>query len=179
MILTGAEIAAEVAAGRIVIDDFEAGRIEPNSYGVRLSDEIVVYHQDVLDCAEAACCRTYRIGPEGLIFEPGGFYLGSTAEAVGSFHYAATLYARRSVSTLGVWIQFSAPLGHSGAILRWTLEMTTAKPTRLFAGMLIGKVAFWRMAGEPVSYDGKYVNSTGTVPSRLNGELAVCRKEWA
>lgn len=44
------------------------------------------------------------------------FRLGGTMEAMGSAHYAATLYASRSVSTLGVWIQFSAPLGHSGAV---------------------------------------------------------------
>lgn len=34
MILTGREIAAEVAAGRIHISPFDPSRLEPNSYGL-------------------------------------------------------------------------------------------------------------------------------------------------
>lgn len=168
MILTGKDIHREVLAGRIHIDDFDPERLEPNSYGFRLSDQLLWYDQEVLDCREPARTVPAAIGPDGFVFEPGRFYLGSTMEAMGSRHYAATLYARRSVSTLGVWIQFSAPLGHSGAVFPWTLEIAVAAPVRLFAGMVIGKLAFWAMHGRPREYAGRYHGSRSVVPSRFS-----------
>jgi len=168
VILTGAEIAREVAAGEIVIDDFDPARIEPNSYGFRLSDQLLRYDNSVLDAFTAPRATSLTIPPEGYLFEPGHFYLGGTMEAMGSPRYAATLYASRSVSTLGVWIQFSAPLGHCGAVFPWTLEISVAHPVRLFPGMLIGKLAFWATQGREQQYQGRYVGSTSAVASRLS-----------
>jgi dCTP deaminase len=170
VILTGPGIHSEVLAGRIHIDDFDPTRLEPNSYGFRLGSDIVWYDEDVIDCFQPAGTVRRLIGADGIVLEPGRFYLGGTMEAIGSPHYAATLYASRSVSTLGIWIQFSAPLGHSGAVFPWTLEITVAAPVRVYAGMVIGKIAFWTMQGEPRSYAGKYTGSTSTVASRLSLE---------
>lgn len=168
MILTGDRIHGEVLAGRIHIDEFDPERLEPNSYGFRLAPGLIRYDQAVLDCFEPARTVTERMGPEGYVLRPGRFYLGSTMEAMGSPHYAATLYASRSVSTLGIWIQFSAPLGHSGAVFPWTLEITVAHPVRVYPGMIIGKLAFWEMLGEPYEYRGRYAGSTSAVASRLS-----------
>jgi dCTP deaminase len=168
VILTGPEIHRQVRAGNIHIDDFDPDRLEPNSYGFRLASTIIWYDQDVIDAAHPARTVHTVIGPEGFVLEPGRFYLGATMEGMGSPHYAATLYARRSVSTLGVWIQFSAPLGHSGAIFPWTLEITVAAPVRVYAGMVIGKIAFWAMQGRPREYTGRYTGSTSVVASRLS-----------
>jgi dCTP deaminase len=176
VILTGPQIHREVLAGRIHIDDYTPERLEPNSYGFRLASDILEYEhhgerQDehgVIDCFEPARTRAVTMGEDGMVFEPGRFYLGSTMEAMGSPYHAATLYACRSVSTLGVWIQFSAPLGHSGAIFPWTLEMAVAVPVRLYPGMIIGKLAFWSMQGEPSHYAGRYVHSASAVASRLS-----------
>jgi len=168
VILTGGRIHSEVRAGRIHIDDFDPERLEPNSYGFRLAPEILHYEQDVLDAHEPCEPTVTLIGEDGLVLEPGRFYLGGTMEAMGSPHYAATLYACRSVSSLGMWIQFSAPLGHSGAVFPWTLEIAVAHPLRVYAGMLIGKLAFWEMAGAPVEYAGRYLGSTSAVASRIS-----------
>ncbi|AEN10093.1 MULTISPECIES: deoxycytidine triphosphate deaminase [unclassified Streptomyces] len=173
MILSGPEILAETRAGRIHIDDFDPERLEPNSYGFRLADDILRYEQDVIDCFEAPTPEHLKMGPEGMVLEPGRFYLGGTMEAMGSPHYAATLYACRSASTLGIWIQFSAPLGHSGAVFPWTLEMKVAHPVRVYPGMVIGKLAFWSMQGDPTGYDGKYTGSTSAVASRLSLDVRV------
>ncbi len=170
MILSGPEILSEVRAGRIHIDDFDAERIEPNSYGFRLAEDILWYHNEVIDCFRPPEAEHVKMGPEGMVLEPGRFYLGSTMEAMGSPHYAATLYACRSASTLGIWIQFSAPLGHSGAVFPWTLEMKVAQPVRVYPGMVIGKLAFWSMQGEPTIYNGKYSGSESAVVSRLSLE---------
>jgi dCTP deaminase len=170
VILTGPEIAREVALQRIQIEDFDPARIEPNSYGFRLAPEILRYPTGCLDAfIEPAEERTVMT-PEGMVLLPDNFYLGATREAMGSPHYAATLYARRSVSTLGMWIQFSAPLGHCGAIIPWTLEIKVAQPLRVFPDMLIGKIAFWAMQGDPIWYKGKYSGSDTVVASRLSQE---------
>lgn len=167
MILTGPDIHREVLAERIHIDDYDPERLEPNSYGFRLAPDVLRYEQDVLDCYQPAPTRRTIMGSDGLVLHPGRFYLGSTMEAMGSPHYAATLYACRSVSTLGIWIQFSAPLGHSGAVFPWTLEVTVAAPVRVYPGMVIGKLAFWSMQGAPTGYRGRYAGSRSVVASRL------------
>jgi dCTP deaminase len=168
MILTGSCIHREVLARRIHIGDFDAARLEPNSYGFRLAPGIIRYDQDVLDCFGPVRTVREEMGPEGYVLRPRTFYLGSTMEAMGSEHYAATLYASRSVSTAGIWIQFSAPLGHSGAIFPWTLEILVANPIRVYPGMTIGKLAFWTMQGKPRGYQGRYTGSTSAVASRLS-----------
>ncbi len=173
MILTGAEIAAEVAAGRITIDGYDPRRLEPNSYGFRLGSQILSYDTDTLDCALTPPSRQERIGAAGMVLQPRRVYLGSTVEAMGSPHYAATLYASRSVATLGLWIQFSAPLGHSGAMFPWTLELSASQPVRVYPGMVIGKIAFWTMTGQAASYAGRYAGSTTAVASRLSSGWAT------
>jgi dCTP deaminase len=168
VILTGRDIHREVLAGRIHIDDYDPERLEPNSYGFRLAREIITYTDDVIDLHSPAASRTAVMGDDGMVLAPGRFYLGATMEAMGSPWYAATLYACRSVSTLGMWIQFSAPLGHSGAIFPWTLEIATTCAIRVYPGMIIGKLAFWSMQGDPVGYEGRYTGSESAVASRMS-----------
>jgi dCTP deaminase len=170
VILTGPEIARAVSMGEIHIDDFDPSRLEPNSYGFRLAPQLLRYEDKVLDSFRPPRVTTLTMGPEGVVLEPGHFYLGSTLEAMGSSRYAATLYACRSVSTLGIWIQFSAPLGHCGAIFPWTLEITVVHPVRVYPGTVIGKLAFWAMQGEARQYAGKYTGCTSAVASRLSQE---------
>lgn len=167
MILTGPEIHREVLGGRIHIDDYDPSRLEPNSYGFRLAKEILWYRDDVLDCYESPSVCRVEMGSEGMVLEPRRFYLGGTMEAMGAADYVGTLYACRSVATLGMWIQFSAPLGHSGAVFPWTLEIQVAAPLRVFPGMIIGKLAFWTMQGAATRYEGRYTNSTSAVASLL------------
>ena len=90
---------------------------------------------------------------------------------MGGLRHAATLYANRSTSSLGMWIQMSAPLGHTGAVVAWTLEIRVVHPTRVFAGMLLGKIAFWASEGEVTGYTGKYAGSETVVPSRISWEM--------
>jgi dCTP deaminase len=167
LILTGEEIAAEVGRGRIHIDDFDHNRVEPNSYGFRLGATIMEYEDEVLDTRMPMRTHTYSIPDEGLVLHPDRLYLGATKERMGSDFYAATLYARLSVSTLGIWIQYSAPLGHCGAVIPWTLEIKAAQPVRVYQDMPIGKIAFWEVYGEPVRYTGRYTGSDDVVASRF------------
>jgi dCTP deaminase len=171
VILTGPELGAEVRRGRIVIDPFDESRLEPNSYGFRLARHIISYADSVIDAGRSPDHNSREIAEDGMLLVPGTLYLGSTVETMGSDHYAGTLYARRSISTLGMWIQVSAPLGHVGAIIPWTLEIRVMAPIIVYPEMTIGKIAFWEPSGDKLRYGGKYDDSRTTVPSRLAQEI--------
>lgn len=170
MILTGGEIYRETKNGRIVIDPFDERCLEPNSYGFHLGDDVVVYQFEELDAATPAETEQIVLSASGYCLEPGRVCLASTLETLGSDHYAATLHGRLSVASLGIWIQISAPLGHTGAIIPWTLELNCVAPVLIYPRMRIGKIAFWRTGGNPTSYVGKYSGSSGPVASRLAEE---------
>lgn len=173
MILTGECIEREVAAGGIVIDPFDPRLVEPNSYGFHLGGSLLRCGDPVIDARRQPHTSKIAIPAEGYVLEPGQLYLGETLETLGSPHYAATLYANRSTSCLGMWIQVSAPLGHTGAVIPWTLEIVVAHPVVVFPGMLIGKIAFWTPQGVVNPYQGKYHGSRGVVGSRMAKEMTV------
>ena len=173
MILTGPEIARETAAGRVTIDPFDPSRVEPNSYGVHLGPILLTYVDPVLAPDRPPRHRATGLPPEGRTLLPARLYLGHTLEVMGSSCYAATLYACRSVSTLGIWITYSAPLGHTGAIVAWTLEIRVAHPVVVHPGMRIGKVAFWRPQGTVEQYTGRYQGSRTTIASRLAADFTT------
>ena len=168
MILTGDEILKEVERENIVIQPFDKSNIEPNTYGFHLGDEVIIYDSnEYLNSKEKLNYQKFPIPKEGMVLEPGKFYLISTMEKMGSNKYAKTLHARFGVSSMGMWIQFSAPLGHVGAIINWTLEITVAHKIRIYPNMKVGKIAFWKMMGDINLYNGKYFNSTNVVASRI------------
>lgn len=172
LILTGDEIGREIEGGRIVIGPFDPACLEPNSYAFHLGDEVLQYEGWAMDARVGPKTDWRTIPPQGMVFEPDRLYLARTLETLGSGRYASTLYGSGSIAALGVWIQLSAPLGHTGAIIPWTLEIAVVHPVRLYPGMRIGKVAFWATQGEISGYSGKYAGSTDAVPSRISSELA-------
>lgn len=170
MILTGNKILEGVRENKIVIEPFDEKFLEPNSYGFHLNSKLLEYTcslEKPLDIKSNMPYKELIIPPEGLVLEPGKFYLGSTYEKMGSNFYAKTLHANFSTSSMGMWIQFSAPLGHIGAIINWTLEIAVAEHVRVYSGMRIGKLAFWESQGARLMYDGKYVGSSNVVESRI------------
>lgn len=168
MILTGDQIDIEVKNQNIVIEPYDERFLEPNSYGFHLSDEIIEYEEgDYLDIKKSLKYQRYPLRKEGFVLKKGKFYLCATKEKMGSDFYAKTLHARFSTSSMGMWIQFSAPLGHIGAIINWTLEITVAHDIKIYPNMLIGKIAFWKPQGAIKTYRGKYIGSEKVVASRI------------
>lgn len=153
MILTGSKIAEEVAAGKIVIDPFCEDQINPNSYNYRLGSILKIF--DSFD-GEKSIFREIEIPEDGYILETGKIYLGHTKEIIGSSEYAMSLIGRSSMGRLGLFLQVSANLGHTTSEHRWTLELVAAKAIRLYPGMKIGQVSFWKNFGDVERYDGKY-----------------------
>lgn len=170
MILTGNRISAEVGGGGITIQPFSPECLEPNSYRVTLGRRFLDCTRESLDARSDPLMAASFLPDEGRVLEPGRFYLGETSEVLGSTRFAATLYATRSLASLGMWIHFSAPLGHTGAVIRWTLEIRVAHRIVVYPGMPIGKIAFWCPQGTVVPYHGRYLSSTTLRPSAMRGD---------
>jgi dCTP deaminase len=167
MILTGAEIKRMVAQRRIVIEPYHEEQVEPNAYGCRLGDTLLEYSGRDIDAHRPPEVTEHRIPPEGFVLMPNRFYLGSTLERIGGIDFASELYANRSAAVFGIFVQTSAPLGHTGAVIRWTLEILVAQPVRVYAGSKLVKLCFWANHGSVTSYQGRYRGSNDVVPSKI------------
>ncbi|MGC9501816.1 dCTP deaminase [Streptomyces sp. WG7] len=173
MILTGPAIAAAVHTGEITIDPFDSARLSPNAYDWRLGETIRVCDGD-LDAAAPTAFTEETIPAAGLILQPGLLYLGVTHERTGSETFAQMLNGDRTIGSLGIWVHVSAPLGHQGHAIRWTLEIRAAKPVHVYAGMTFGKLVFLTAFGTLASYQqqiAKYAATDGIDISRLYEEI--------
>ena len=153
MILTGSKIKEEVARGTIRISPFSEEQVNPNSYNYRLGPVLKVYKS--FD-GEKSLFEEMLIPEEGYVLQPGQMYLGHTKEIIGSSTYAMSLIGRSSMGRYGLFLQVSANLGHTTSEHQWTLEMVAALPIRVYPGMIIGQVSFWRNFGAIVEYGGRY-----------------------
>lgn len=174
MILTGPEIARAITAGDIAIDPFDPDRLSPNAYDWRLGDVIRIC-DTALDAAKSHEFVEYAIPTEGMVLMPGSLYLGVSHERTHSERYAQMINGDRTIGMLGVWVHVSAPLGHVGHAIHWTLEMRAVRPVRIYPRMTFGKIIFLRSRGAPASYQRtgkKYTRSSGIDHSRLHEELS-------
>lgn len=158
-------IAEAIEAGDITISPFDAGRLNPNSYNYSLGEDIRSTPHRTLDAKANAPWPTTRIPDEGYLLHPGHLYLATTAEVIGSTAFVTSLIGRSSLGRLGLFVQVTADLGHQGAIHRWTLELTVVQPLRVYAGMRLGQVSFWRSQGAVSAYGGAYGNAMSPMPS--------------
>jgi len=158
---------SEAEQPRIVIEPFNAGQVNPNSYNLRLSDKLLVYANDELDMAVDNPTEEIQIPPEGLVLEPGRLYLGSTVEYTETYNLVPLLEGRSSVARLGLSVHLTAGVGESNFKGTWTTEMTVVHPLRVYAGVELCQILYSPLIGESIGYDGKYQGQTGPRSSKL------------
>lgn len=173
MILTGQQIAAEVTKGRITIDPFNPDNVNPNSYNFRVGHSLRVYRDYLLDPRSCPAIDDIAIPPEGFVLQAHRLYLASTIEVMGSDHYVPTFAARSSVARLGLFINLSASLGDIGYLGQWTLQLFPTINLRVYGGMEIGQIMWWRTLGDISLYRGKYQGSTGPCATRIHDDFTV------
>lgn len=158
MILTGQQIEKEVKLGNIVISPFNESQVNPNSYNYRLGEEYIEIDSDAIYDSKVRCdnSEVKKIPEEGMILEPRKLYLCSTYETLGSEMYVTSLIGKSSMGRLGLFLQVSADLGHQGEIHKWTLELRSSIPIKIYPKMLIGQVTFWKTYGDRYFKDGYY-----------------------
>ena len=161
MILTGNAIRDEHEKGRITLEPFIEKNVNPNSYNFRLDNVLKTYSEEVLDPKVPPKMETIIMGDEGYILEPYKLYLANTIEEIGSDFYAPTYNARSSVARLGVFINLSATLLDIGFKGQLTMQLYAVNRVKVYPGMNIGQVMFWKPKGKISLYEGKYQNSHG------------------
>jgi dCTP deaminase len=171
MILTGAEIRAQLGEN-IVIEPFEEGLLNPNSYNLRLHNELLVYEEIVLDMRRPNRFRRYVIPEEGLVLNPNQLYLGRTVERTETYNLVPMIEGRSSVGRLGLFVHITAGFGDVGFRGYWTLEMFAVQPVRIYPGVPICQIFYHTLNGPVKEYSSdKYQNNHDIQPSLLFKEF--------
>ncbi len=138
MILSGNEIRAR-QGGDIVIDPFCEEQLNPNSYNLRLHNELLVYDEIVLDMGRPNRHSRLEIPREGIELNPNQLYLGRTVERTVTHNLVPMLEGRSSIGRLGLFVHITAGFGDVGFDGYWTLEMFAIQPIRIYAGVQIAQ----------------------------------------
>jgi len=132
VILSGREIKKKLGK-EIIIEPFEEKRLNPNSYNLRLHNELLVYDEEILDMKRENKVKKITIPEEGLVLETGKLYLGRTIEYTATDGYVPMLEGRSSVGRLGLFIHVTAGFGDVGFRGYWTLEIFCVQPIRIYS----------------------------------------------
>jgi dCTP deaminase len=167
MILSGIEIKKRLGKD-IWIDPYNDKQLNPNSYNLRLHNELLVYENHVLDMKKENKAKSLIIPSEGLTLEAGKLYLGRTLEYTRTENLVPMLEGRSSIGRLGLFIHVTAGFGDVGFSGFWTLEMYCIQPIRIYPGIEICQIFYHTIEGEFERYvSNKYQNNVGIQPSLL------------
>ncbi|WP_024356206.1 dCTP deaminase [Leucobacter chironomi] len=155
MLLSDHDINAELDSGRIGLTPSEASMVQPSSVDVRLDRYFRLFDNHkyaVIDPAveQPELTRLIEVDPaEGFILHPGEFVLGSTFEKVSlPDDIAARLEGKSSLGRLGLLTHSTAGFIDPGFEGHVTLELSNVAtlPIRLWPGMKIGQLCFFRLS---------------------------------
>lgn len=176
--LSGQEILREVMISqalpqfsRIQIIPFNEAQLNPNSYNLRLHNELMVYDCEVLDMKKENPVSIITIPDEGFVMMPNTLYLGRTVEKTITSDYVPVLDGRSSVARLGVQVHMTAGFGDAGFDGHWTFEFKVAQPVRIYAGVPIAQISYQDITGKYTPYNGKYNRNSDTQASKLYEDL--------
>lgn len=168
MILSGKEIVRQHNLGNIEISDFDPKRVNPNSYNLRLHDELLVYDEPILDMKKQMRTQKITIPEGGYLLLPGKLYLGRTEEFTKTSKFVPMLEGRSSVGRLGIYIHVTAGFGDVGFAGFWTLEISCVQAVRIYPFVDICQIYYHDILGDYDEYkSGKYQNNEGIQPSRM------------
>ena len=181
MVLSDQAIRRLIEAGRIGIDPYDAGLMQPSSLDVRVDRLFRVFRNsrypfiDVKAEQEELTELVEVDGAEPFILHPGEFVLGSTLERVTlPDDLVARLEGKSSLGRLGLLIHSTAGFIDPGFDGHVTLELSNVAnlPITIYPGMKIGQVSFMQMT-EPAttpygsaSIGSKYKGQRGPTASR-------------
>ena len=167
MILSGREIQNRLGKD-IQIEPFDPRLLNPNSYNLRLHNELLVYEREELDMKTPNPVKQIEIPEEGLLLETNKLYLGRTVEFTKTQNLVPMLEGRSSIGRLGLFIHVTAGFGDVGFAGFWTLEIFCVQPIRIYPGVEICQIYYHAIEGDFDEYQsGKYQNNSGIQPSLL------------
>jgi dCTP deaminase len=181
VILSDRSIREALAAGRIQIDPFDEGLVQPSSVDVRLDRFFRIFLNHTMPVIDVKknleeLTRLVEIDEgNSFVLHPGEFVLGSTFERVAlPDDLVARIEGKSSLGRLGLLIHSTAGFVDPGWNGHITLELSNVAnlPITLYPGMKIGQISFLRMttpADVPygaASLGSKYQGQRGPTPSR-------------
>ena len=181
MLLSDRDIRAELESGRVQLDPLDLGMIQPSSIDVRLDKFFRLFDNHkypFIDPAEEQPELTRAVevsSDEPFILHPGEFVLGSTFEAVTLPNdIAARLEGKSSLGRLGLLTHSTAGFVDPGFSGHVTLELSNVAtlPIKLWPGMKIGQLCFFRLTSESENpygsekYGSRYQGQRGPTASR-------------
>jgi dCTP deaminase len=181
VILSDRSIREELAAGRIEIDPFDEGCLQPASVDLRCDNLFRVfrnYTSQVIDVKvdQRDLTELVEIDHDGFfILHPGEFVLGSTLERVAlADDLVGRVEGKSSLGRLGLLIHSTAGFVDPGFDGHITLELSNVAnlPITIYPRMKIGQISFLRMttpAEHPYGSSttgSKYQGQRGPTPSR-------------
>ena len=156
MILTDLAILKAIEEGDILVEPYNRNCLGTNSYDVHLSKYLACYIDDVIDAKKHNQVEHFEIADDGIVLQPGKTYLGSTLEYTETRSFVPFLEGKSSVGRLGIDIHATAGKGDVGFCNHWTLEISVSQPVRVYAGMPIGQLIYFKVEGEvEVDYQSK------------------------
>lgn len=167
MILSGKEIQKQLNE-TIFIEPFNEKQLNPNSYNLKLHNELLVYKNQTLDMKKNNKTDKIIISEEGFLLEPNKLYLGRTVEFTKTEKYVPMLEGRSSIGRLGMFIHVTAGFGDVGFAGFWTLEIFVIQPLVIYPNVEICQIYYHSLEGDYEKYkSGKYQNNEGIQPSLL------------
>lgn len=167
MILSGKEIQRRLH-NDIIIEPFNIAQLNPNSYNLRLHNELVMYTDPILDMKKNHNVSTLIIPEEGFVLEPGKLYLARTVEYTKTESLVPMLEGRSSIGRLGLFIHITAGFGDVGFSGFWTLEMFCVQPIRIYPNVEICQIFYHTIEGAYQRYvSNKYQNNQGIQASMM------------
>ncbi|MBM9579135.1 dCTP deaminase [Leptospira sp. 201903070] len=167
MILTGQEIQKRIGKD-IVITPYSEKLLNPNSYNLRLHEELLVYTELPLDMKKPNPAEKIIIPETGLLLKPGILYLGRTLEFTETHNLVPMLEGRSSIGRLGMLVHVTAGFGDVGFKGFWTLEISVIQPLIVYPGVEVCQIFYHTVEGQITEYSsGKYQANQGIQPSML------------
>ncbi|HEY9388648.1 MAG TPA: dCTP deaminase [Mycobacteriales bacterium] len=181
MLLSDRDVKAELTAGRVVIEPYDADLLQPSSIDVRLDRYFRVFNNQRythIDPAVQQDDLTELVQPPGddpFVLHPGEFVLGSTLEIVTlPDDLAGRLEGKSSLGRLGLLTHSTAGFIDPGFTGHITLELSNVAnlPMTLWPGMKIGQLCLFRLSSPTehpygsAIYGSRYQGQRGPTPSR-------------
>lgn len=181
MLLSDRDIRAEIDGGRVALDPWDPAMVQPSSVDVRMDKYFRLFDNHkypVIDPAadQPDLTRLIEVEPdEGFVLHPGEFVLGSTLEKVTlPDDLAARVEGKSSLGRLGLLTHATAGFVDPGFSGHVTLELSNVAtlPIRLWPGMKIGQLCFFRLSSPAehpygsAAYGSHYQGQRGPTASR-------------
>ncbi|ALO24451.1 MULTISPECIES: dCTP deaminase [Leptospira] len=167
MILTGKEIQKRIGKD-IIITPYSEKQLNPNSYNLRLHEELLIYTELPLDMKKPNLTKKQIIPESGLLLKPGILYLGRTLEFTETHNLVPMLEGRSSIGRLGMLVHVTAGFGDVGFKGFWTLEISVIQPLIVYPGVEVCQIFYHTLEGQITEYtSGKYQANQGIQPSML------------